>query len=322
MEEAIKDFHTQFAWKPTVANTDKLPRARKFILDGMGGSHLAADVLRAYKPELDLLVFSDYGVPALSPARLKDALFIASSFSGNTEEVLDFAEQAFARKLPLAVIAKGGKLLEFARKRALPYVELPPTKIQPRSGLGFQMLALAALIGDKKLIEELGACAKTLRPEEFEGKGEALAGALRGKAPVVYASTRNRAVAYNWKIKFNETGKIPAFYNVIPEMNHNEMTGFDVKENSKSLSALFHVIILKDDSDYERNQKRMHVLKKLYKDRSLPVAEITFVGRTLYEKLFRSLIIADWTALYLAENYGLESEQVPMVEEFKSLVQK
>jgi hypothetical protein len=43
-------------------------------------------------------------------------------------------------------LSKGGKLLEFAEKHALPHVVLPPTKIQPRSGLGFQMLALAALL--------------------------------------------------------------------------------------------------------------------------------------------------------------------------------
>ena len=297
MEEAIKDFHTQFAWKPTVANTDKLPRAKKFILDGMGGSHLAADVLRAYKPELDLLVFSDYGVPVLSPARLKDALFIASSFSGNTEEVLDFA-----------------------RKHALPHVVLPPTKIQPRSGLGFQMLALAALIGDKKLIEELGACAKTLRPEEFEGKGEALAGALRGKVPVVYASTRNRAVAYNWKIKFNETGKIPAFYNVIPELNHNEMTGFDVVSTTEGLSRKLHFIFLTDSADHPQNQRRMKVTKKLYEERGLSVTEVPLEGKTALEKIFSSLLTADWAALHLSKIYGTEAEQVPMVEEFKKLI--
>ena len=320
MEEVIKSFHTQFAWKPVVVNGEKLPKAKKFILDGMGGSHLAADVLRAYKPELDLLVFSDYGVPALSPARLKDALFIASSFSGNTEEVLDFAEQAFARKLPLAVIAKGGKLLEFARKRALPYVELPPTKIQPRSGLGFQMLALAALIGDKKLIEELGACAKTLRPEEFEGKGEALAGALRGKAPVVYASTRNRAVAYNWKIKLNETAKVPAFYNVIPELNHNEMTGFDVISTTEGLSRKLHFIFLTDSADHPQNQRRMKVTKKLYEERGLSVTEVPLEGKTALEKIFSSLLTADWAALHLSKIYGTEAEQVPMVEEFKKLI--
>jgi len=318
VEETIRQFHTQFEWKPIVENKEKLPPAKRFVVGGMGGSHLAAGLLICWKPDIDLLIHRDYGLSLVSDA--KKRLHIASSFSGNTEEVLDFAEQALARNLPLAVIAKGGKLLLFARKHALPYVELPPTKIQPRSGLGFQMLALAALLQDASLSKELSQLASVLKPDKLEGKGEALAGALRGKVPVVYASARNNAVAYNWKIKFNETGKIPAFYNVIPEMNHNEMTGFDVISATAGLSRKLHFIFLTDTADHPQNQKRMRVTKKMYEKRGLSVTEVPLEGQTTLERIFSSLLIADWTALHLSKIYGTEAEQVPMVEQFKKMI--
>ena len=328
MEQAIKDFHKQFAWKAVVlgGSTSKTPkeveprRFKKFVLNGMGGSHLAADLLRVYDPKLDLTVVSDYGLPELPAARLKGALLIASSFSGNTEEAIDFAEQALKQKLPLAVIAKGGKLLEFAKAHQLPHVALPQTTIQPRSGLGFQMIALAALIGNKKLLQELGACTESLRPEELAGKGEALAGHLRSKLPVIYSSARNSAVAYNWKIKFNETGKIPAFYNVFPELNHNEMTGFDIIGTTEGLSRKFHFLFLTDSTDHPQNRKRMQVTRKLYEDRGIPVTEVALEGSSTLERIFTSLLTADWTAVHLSKIYGTEAEQVPMVEEFKRLV--
>ncbi len=320
MEEAIKQFHTQFSWVPTVVYSEKLPKTEKFILDGMGGSHLAADLLHAYRPDIDLCFFSDYDIPVLPPARLKGALLIASSFSGNTEEPIDFAEKAFARGLPLAVIAKGGKLLEFAQKYALPHVALPPTKIQPRSGLGFQILALVALLQCETLQNELVTLASVLEPEQLEEEGKELAKALRGSVPVIYASTRNSAVAYNWKIKMNETGKLPAFYNVFPELNHNEMTGFDVTQTTEGLSRKFHFIFLTDSADHPQNQKRMAVCKKLYQDRGLAVTEVPLEGESPLQKMFTSLLIADWTALHLSKIYGTEAEQVPMVEEFKKLV--
>lgn len=320
MEEAIKQFHTQFEWKPTVENVAKLPHTEKFILDGMGGSHLAADLLLAYRPDIDLSVFSDYGIPSLPPARLKDALFIASSFSGNTEEPIDFAEKAFAKGLPLAVIAKGGKLLEFAQKNNLPHVVLPPTTIQPRSGLGFQMLALAALLREEPLLRELAELASTLRPAELEERGKELAAALRGEIPVMCASARNQSLAYNWKIKFNETGKVPSFYNVFPELNHNEMTGFDVTPTTEGLSRKFHFLFLSDNTDHPQNKKRMEVTKKLYEDRGLSVTEVPLTGKSALLKMFSSLLIADWTALHLSKIYGTEAEQVPMVEEFKKLI--
>src|SRR3989338_2496054 len=335
MEEAIRQFHTQFEWKPGVANAEKLPNASTFILNGMGGSHLAADLLRTCNPQIDITVFSDYGIPELSPARLTDSLLIASSFSGNTEEAVDFAQQAFAKGLPLAVIAKGGKLLEFAQKNTLPYVELPATKVQPRSGLGFQILALAALLKDETLLSELAELASVLQPSELEGKGKELAASLRGEIPVIYSSTRNQAIAYNWKIKFNETGKIPSFYNVFPELNHNEMTGFDVIETTEGLSRKLHFIFLTDSADHPQNQKRMRVTKKLYEDRGLTVTEVPIgettpaladsgtpfsKGDSRLKRMFSSLLVADWTAVHLSQIYGTEAEQVPMVEEFKKLI--
>lgn len=320
MEEAIKQFHRQFEWKASITNAKKLRSAKTYILNGMGGSHLAADLLRMHKPELDLLVFSDYGIPRLSPERLKKSLCIASSFSGNTEEAIDFAKEALKRKLPLAVIAKGGKLLEFAVKHKLPHVVLPPTKVQPRSGLGFQIVALATLVGDTVLVKELAKLSKFLKPDVLEKHGKKLVEDLRGKVPVIYSSAKNQAVAYNWKIKFNETGKVPSFYNVFPELNHNEMTGFDTVPATQELSRTLHFIFLTDSTDHPQNRKRMKVTKKLYEDRGVTVTEVPLTGENALLRMFTSLLIADWTALHISRQYGTEAEQVPMVEEFKRLI--
>ena len=77
-------------------------------------------------------------------------------------------------------------------------------------------------------------------------KGKRLQEKISGKVPVIYASSENCAIAYNWKIKLNEGAKIPAFYNTFAELNHNEMTGFDVIDSTKSLSDKFHFIFLTD----------------------------------------------------------------------------
>jgi len=43
-------------------------------------------------------------------------------------------------------------------------------------------------------------------------------------------------------------------------------------------------------------------------------------GQTTLERIFSSLLIADWTALHLSKIYGTEAEQVPMVEQFKKMI--
>lgn len=118
----------------------------------------------------------------------------------------------------------------------------------------------------------------------------------------------------------NETGKIPAFYNVFPELNHNEMTGFDVIDSTQGLSHNMKFVFLKDRDDHERIQKRMEIAERLLEERGFEVIVLEVSGEKVCEKLFRSLLLADWVALHTARLYGTESEQVPMIEEFKKLM--
>jgi glucose/mannose-6-phosphate isomerase len=259
----------------------------------------------------------DYGLPARVET---DTLVIASSYSGNTEETISAYEEARRQNLPLAALAVGGKLIAMAKRDGVPYVQMPNTGIQPRSALGFSLRALLALMGQEQLLAESARLEHSLDAEALQAGGEALAAKLAGRMPVIYASQRNYAVAYNWKIKFNETGKIPAFMNAVPELNHNEMTGFDVTDASRELSERFAFVLLKDEGDHSRVQKRMDILERLYQERGLMVEALPLTGASRIHAVFASLLLADWAAVATAAHYGLESEQVPMVEEFKKLI--
>ena len=62
-----------------------------------------------------------------------------------------------------------------------------------------------------------------------------------------------------------------------------------------------------------------YVLKQLEK-RNVKVETIELKEKDIFLKLFSSLVLADWTAYHTAIMYGLEPEQVPMIEEFKGLI--
>lgn len=319
MRDAILNFGKQFAFEPVIENRGKLPRAKSFIVSGMGGSHLGADVVERLAPELSITVHSDYGLPHLSYVA-DDTLVICSSYSGNTEETLSAYDAAKKQGLVRAVIAVGGTLLAQAKKDGVSYVVMPDTGIQPRSALGFNLMGLLKFMGREDLLRASHKFSQSFDPQDFESEGKKLAQKLKDKVPVIYTSLHNYALAYNWKIKLNETGKIPAFYNVFPELNHNEMTGLDVQDSSRHLSKQFYFIFIHDEDDHPQVQKRMEVCAKLYRDRGLSVEVLELKGNNDFEKIFSSLVLADWTAVYIAEHYGLESEQVPMVEEFKLLI--
>jgi glucose/mannose-6-phosphate isomerase len=321
LPQDIKNYASQFAWTPVVENAGKLKKKfSKFIVVGMGGSHLAADIIKAWHPEIDLTVWSNYGLPKLHEKVLKESLTIISSYSGNTEEAIDAFAATRAKHLATVVIAADGKLIRLAQKFAVPYVKLPHENIQPRMATGFSLMAMLAVIGEKTWTLEARELAKQLHPAREDRRGQDLAKRLYGSVPVIYASAKNAAIGYNWKIKFNETGKIPAFTNVVPELNHNEMTGFDAKEKTVTLSRGFRFVFLKDGLDDRRILKRMSVLEKLYHDRGFKVEIVLLQGKNEIQKIFNALVLADWTAYHTAKLYGVDPEQVPMVEEFKKLI--
>ncbi len=322
MRDSILKFAQQFSYEPKIENPSTLLRASKdkYVVVGMGGSHLAADLLSIFSKETSVIIHSSYGLPLIKNSELKKHLIVLSSYSGNTEEVIDAFYSAKKKGCTIVVIAIGGKLLELAKKYTIPYIQLPDTHIQPRMALGFSIKALLKIVGDEQGLRDLSKLSNTLKPKNFEKKGMTLAKKLKGRIPVVYSSLQNQALAQNFKIKFNETGKIPAFYNVFPELNHNEMTGLDVVRQTKKLSSKFYFIFLKDVNDHPRIIKRMEITEKLYKAQGLKVEQISISHTNIFFKVFSTLLLADWTAYYTAMGYGAEPELVPMVEDFKKMM--
>ncbi len=320
MYEAIKKFNEQFSYQPEINNIENLKRGNGFVVVGMGGSALAPILVQIFKPEIDLLIHKDYGLPVKPIEVLKNKLIILSSYSGNTEETIEAFNQAKEKNLNMAVIAVGGKLLSLAVENSIPYIKLPDTGIQPRSALGYSIKAFMKFMNLEDGLGDISKLKEELKPDIYEEIGKDLANDLKNYIPIIYTSNKNSAIGYNWKIKLNETGKIPSFCNVLPELNHNEMTSFDPNDKSYLLSKNFYFILIKDEKDNPKVINRMEVLEKLYKDRNFKVRVLDIKGENIWLKIFSSLLIADFCAYYIADIYGLESEKVPMVEEFKKLI--
>ncbi|MEK7561120.1 MAG: SIS domain-containing protein [Patescibacteria group bacterium] len=320
MYDAIKNFAKQFSWTPTIENAARLKKADKFIVAGMGGSNLATGLIKVWKPEANIIIHRDYGLPPTSEKTVAERLMIASSYSGGTEETIDAYREAGERGIARACMSVGGNLFEMAQRDETPYIRFPATGIQPRSAIGYSFRALLALMGEKNALTETEALATDLKTEIYEDKGRELAAKFKEYIPVVYTSARNHPIGYIWKITLNETGKIPAFSNVFPELNHNEMTGFSVADANKQLSDRFRFLFLSDQDDHPQITRRMQVLKMLYESRGLKVDFVEMAGTSPVHKIFATIILGFWTAYYTAQQYGLDAEEVPMVEEFKKMI--
>ncbi len=290
------------------------------VLNGMGGSALPAELIQLFldqekktKP-FTIEINRNYD---LSVKRIdNNKLNIFSSYSGNTEETLSSLKQGLKMKLPIIIMASGGKLQKIAEKKNLPLIKIP-TGVQPRMALGYTFGALLRVLNNlnvsqvKKADLESDVLKVNRLFTSFNKKTKEVSSKIKNKTPIVYSSWNWKSLAMIWKIMINENGKTPAFWNFFPELNHNEMVGF-TKQN-----AAFHLLILKDSSDHPSNLKRVDLTEKLL--RKFKVSSSLFEipkGPTIF-KIFASLQFGCLISYHLAIMNKEDPTPVKMVETFK-----
>jgi len=308
LEESLRNLKEQFSWEPRVENRDVLKASGQVILCGMGGSRLASGFLKMLRPDLNLEIWNDYGLPS---GYSRDALVIVDSYSGTTEEAIDNFRSARAEGLLAAVIASGGELLDLAKKGGMPYVILPPN-VHPRIAAGYALKALLALLGDTPNKDAVGKLVEFFYADQFESAGKAIAESIKG-VPVIYSSRANCHLAEHWKISFNETSKSPAFYNVMPELAHNELAGI-------FQGAPMDFILLRDPDDHLRIQVKMEVLESILKQKGYFPRSVNLPNTNTLLKIFTSFTMANWASVYLAKLRGINPDDMDTIEEFKKAV--
>ncbi len=291
----------------------------KVVLCGMGGSSLIVEMVNNFlaaagEKVLPVLAARGYSLPGFADGR---TLAVLVSHSGNTEETLSCLEQALARAVPCAVFCSGGKLMELAEKNSLPLFQIPKG-LQPRLSSGYMFAGLMQVLADAGYIKDYGreilAAAQKIPQLVDESAAKALAGELKDRVPLVYATDNIAGMARVCKIKFNENAKVQCFWNKFPELNHNEMVGW-----TRVLMAPYF-IVLQSKFCHPRNARRVEVFKQLMEGKNLPVKVIEPAGETVLQEMLSTYTFMDYVTYYLAEAYGIDPEPVAMVEDFKKML--
>ncbi len=312
-EESILSLKEQLNHNFKVENKKNFKDIESFILIGMGGSALSGGVIKSFNSAIPLLIHKSYDLPYIKNP--KKTLIIFSSYSGNTEEVLDSIKKAKKRKLNFLIIAKGGSLIEIAKREKVSYIQIPDKNLQPRMALGFSVNALFTILEEKKGLKELKNISNKINFNSLKKEGIVLCKNIKNLVPLIYSSNKNIDLAYNLKIKFNENAKAPAFCNEIPESNHNEISGFN--KTTLKFANNFILIFLNDNTDHIRIKKRIEITKNIYKKEGFKILTINLKGNNFLEKYFTMGVLIDYTTMFLAQNYGFDPIEVPTIENLK-----
>jgi glucose/mannose-6-phosphate isomerase len=294
------------------------------VVAGMGGSALAATLFKSWPTlSVPLEVYRNYDSPGYIN---QSTLFIASSYSGNTEETQDALKSAEAKGCQIIVIAAGGALEARAQEKGYPYYKIPGG-FQPRMAVFYNFAALIQIfdqsgISSDNIRQELNEAATWLS-QQLAGWtptvpvkaniAKSLALELMGKSPVIYTGPKLSPAGYKWKINFNENAKNVAWCNQLPEFNHNEFLGWSSHPTDKP----YAVIDLRSKFEHERVQKRFEITDRLLSGKRPAAHVIDAQGDTLLQQLLWVIQLGDFVSLYLALLNGLDPTPVDLIEKLK-----
>ena len=299
----------------------------KIIVCGLGGSAIGGDLLRSvlwYEIKIPILVNRNYSLPSSADS---NTLAIFSSYSGNTEETLTAYEEAKIRGCRIICISSGGKLSLLAENDNNYLIKIPKG-YQPRCAIAYSffplliLLSKLGLIGDKTDIIRKIINRVRNRSEIYTSQDEninsplKMAGHILGKIPIIYSSCDVLDIVnLRWKDQFNENAKMLAFGNVFPELNHNEIVGW--QENPETLKKLA-IISMKDIDDLPPIQKRMKITMEMISPLAGLFIEVDGEGSTKLERIFDLIYLGDWVSYYLAVLNKIDPTPVEKINYLKN----
>lgn len=314
-EKALK-----FKLPPEYRNADKV------VVLGMGGSAIGADLLRSLAHHLKrplIFVVRDYDLPAFVD---EDTLVIASSYSGNTEETLSAFSQALNTRCHKLVLTTGGRLGDMAKKAGVPVFTIEHTS-PPRAALGYSLMPLIAFFqqlgffGD--VSAEVAETLATLEDLQRQWKNDALqssnlakqlATSLYGKIAVIYGAGILSEVARRWKTQINENSKAWAFFEALPELNHNAVVGY---ATPPELLPKIFVVLLRSSHIHPRTLIRYQVTAELLQQRGIPHQTVDAPGKGELAQMMGIVYLGDWVSYYLAVLYEVDPTPVKVIDYLK-----
>ena len=326
MNDYINDFSNHLREAIEIANNTTLSpytkEIRNILICGLGGSGIGGTIVSdiiSSKVNIPIAATKDYSIPNFVN---EHTLVIANSYSGNTEETLYALEKCQARGAEIAVITSGGKLKTIAEENKYNNIIIPGNQ-PPRAMFGYAFTELFFMLNHYGIIDDsfksdFDKAITLIDTEKADIQKQAmnLAKKMYKQTPVIYVAKGFEGVAVRFRQQLNENSKMLGWHNVVPEMNHNELLGW--RTNVDGLA----VVYFRNKCDYDRNQIRMDINKKVISKFTSNITEIWSKGDSLIENSLYHISVGDWTSWYLSEMNNVDAIEIDVIDFLKGELAK
>ena len=326
MNDYIDDFSNHLREAIEIANNTSLTSCtkeiRNVLICGLGGSGIGGVIVSdiiSPKVNIPITATKDYSIPNFVN---EYTLVIANSYSGNTEETLYALKKCQAKDAEIAVITSGGKLKVIAEENKYNKIIIPGNQ-PPRAMFGyaftelFFMLNHYGVIGDSfKADFDKAITLIDTEKADIQKQAMNLAKKMYKQTPVIYVANGFEGVAVRFRQQINENSKMLCWHHVVPEMNHNELLGWRTNVNDLA------VVYFRNKLDYDRNQIRMDINKKVISKYTENITEIWSKGESLIENSLYHINLGDWVSWYLSEMNNVDAIEIDVINFLKKELAK
>ena len=310
----------------TVSLPDDWAPIDQVVVGSMGGSAIAGDLtadLAASPAAVPISVVRGFRLPfALS----RRCLFVACSYSGDTEETLSLFHQALESSSHVVVISSGGKLMKEAERKGIPVLKVSIPG-EPRGAAAYSLILILSVldrlglldIGEKQVLAS--AQDLKLRVSQLEegiptqdNLAKQLAAELVDRQVLVYGGGLLSGMARRWKSQFNENAKVWAFCETIPELLHNLVEAVGA---SSGIAAGATVLLLQPTGDVAALDQRFQIVAEQLRQNGIPNRILQGEERPPLSQLLQMLLLGDYVSYYLALLRGVDPSPTPAIQEAK-----
>ncbi len=294
---------------------------QNIVISGMGGSGIGGKIARqlaSLECKIPLYLSNGYDIPAFVN---KKTLFIASSYSGGTEETVTCTKKAIAKNATIIAITTGGELADLAKKHHFGHIKIPGGN-PPRASLGYSITQLLGILEKKNLVEskyleKISNIASVLVQDVdfIQEKAKTIAKTILNKNVIIYAPDIYEPIAVRFRQQLNENSKVLCWHHVLPEMNHNEIVGWET--GIKDAAVLYF-----KDTDYNtRINDRWNITKSIIEDSIQSdsfISEIKVEGDLMVDRFFYMIHLLDWVSYYLGELRKVDLMEIKNIDRLKA----
>ncbi|MEM2239167.1 MAG: bifunctional phosphoglucose/phosphomannose isomerase [Candidatus Bathyarchaeia archaeon] len=295
------------------------------LFAGVGGSAVGGDLIRdwlRFKVRIPIDVYRGYDPPVYISDR---TVVFAISYSGNTEETLNFMIKAHKLGCRVISLSSGGLMEKLSERLKIPHVKVPPGLL-PRAAIAYLSTPLIPII--EKLAEvdlkwEVDETLENLKklkiklaraaPTE-ENPAKRLAGMIYGKMPVIFGYGYLSSVARRFKNQLNENSKVAARWDEFPELNHNEVMVYQKPEYYVKNQF---IIFLRGKIEPPEITARIEITKEIIRESVSGIYDLHGFGSSILSNMYTVLYMADFTSIYLAYLRSVDPGDTSLIEDLK-----